>query len=123
MNKLIQTFCFIAVTAPLPFVAEAKLNVVATTGDFGSIAEAIGGDAVSVTTLARPTEDPHFVDAKPNFAVKLRHADALVEGGAELEIGWLPPLLDMSRNTKLEASAPGHITCNQGLSLLDLPTA
>ena len=86
--------------------ALAKLNVVATTPDFGAIAIAIGGDEVTVTTLAKPTEDPHFVDAKPSFIVRLNRADALVEGGAELEIGWLPALLDQARNTKLAAGAP-----------------
>src|SRR5262245_6960600 len=89
--------------------AQAKLNVVATTPDFGTLAREIGGDRVEVTTLARPTEDPHFVDAKPSFIVKLNRADALIEGGAELEIGWLPPLLDGARNPKLEPGKPGRI--------------
>ena len=102
-------------------VAQAKLNVVATTPDFASIATAIGGSEVSVTTLAKPTEDPHFVDAKPSFILKLNRADALVEGGAELEIGWLPALLDQARNTKLAASAPGHIACSANVQLLEIP--
>src|SRR5678815_6045490 len=80
--------------------ASAKLNVVATTPDFGAIASAVGGSEVSVTTLAKPTEDPHFVDAKPSFILKLNRADALIEGGADLEIGWLPALLDQARNNK-----------------------
>jgi zinc/manganese transport system substrate-binding protein len=99
----------------------AKLNVVATTPDFGAIASAIGGDQVSVTTLAKPTEDPHFVDAKPSFIVKLNRADALIEGGADLEIGWLPALLDQARNAKLASGAPGRIACNQGVQLLEVP--
>jgi zinc/manganese transport system substrate-binding protein len=99
----------------------AKLNVVATTPDFGSIASAIGGDQVSVTTLAKATEDPHFVDAKPSFIVKLNRADALVEGGAELEVGWLPALLDQARNSKLAPGAPGRIACSQGVQLLEVP--
>ena len=102
-------------------VAQAKLDVVATTPDFASIAAAIGGNNASVTTLAKPTEDPHFVDAKPSFIVKLNRAGALVEGGAELEIGWLPALLDQSRNRKLEAGAPGRIMCSQGIQLLEIP--
>jgi len=101
--------------------AFAKLNVVATTPDFGAIAAVIGGDAVSVTTLAKPTEDPHFVDAKPSFILKLNRADAIVEGGADLEIGWLPRLLDEARNTKLASGAPGHIACNAGIQLLEVP--
>jgi zinc/manganese transport system substrate-binding protein len=101
--------------------ALGKLNVVATTPDFGAIASAIGGDEISLTTLAKPTEDPHFVDAKPSFIVKLNRADALVEGGADLEIGWLPALLDQSRNSKLAAGAPGRIACSQGIQLLEVP--
>ena len=103
--------------------AHAKLNVVATTADFGVIAREIGGDKIDLTILAKPTEDPHFVDAKPNFIVKLNHADAVIEGGAELEIGWLPPLLDGARNPKLESGKPGHILCNEGVSLLEVPSA
>jgi len=102
--------------------AHAKLNVVATTADFAAIAREIGGDKIELTTLAKPTEDPHFVDAKPSFIVKLNHADVLIEGGAELEIGWLPRLLDDSRNEKLAAGAPGHVACAQGIQLLDVPS-
>ena len=71
----------------------AKLSVVATTPDLAAIAQAIGGDAVDVKALAKPTEDPHFVDAKPSHIVTLNRADVLIDGGAELELGWLPPLL------------------------------
>jgi zinc/manganese transport system substrate-binding protein len=102
--------------------AHAKLNVVATTADLGAIAREIGGDKIELSILAKPTEDPHFVDAKPSFIVKLNRADVVIEGGAELEIGWLPALLDQSRNEKLAAGAPGHIACAQGLQLLEVPS-
>lgn len=107
----------------LPGIASAKLNVVASTPDFGSIAQEIGGDRIDLITLARPTEDPHFVDAKPSFVVKLNRADALIEGGAELEVGWLPPLVDGSRNAKLQAGKPGRISCSEGISLLEIPSS
>jgi zinc/manganese transport system substrate-binding protein len=116
-NILLAACAVLVLTTP----AQAKLNVVATTPDLGSIAAQIGGEQASVTILAKPTEDPHFVDAKPSFIVKLNRADALVEGGAELEVGWLPALLDQSRNTKLAAGAPGHIACNQGVQLVEVP--
>ena len=103
--------------------AEAKLNVIATTEDFGSIAKEIGGATVDVFTLAKSTEDPHFVDPKPSFIVKLNRADAVIEGGAELEVGWLPPLLDGARNPKLDAGKPGRISCVEGVALLEIPTA
>ncbi len=101
---------------------EAKINVVATTPDFGSIAQIIGGDHITLTTLTRPTEDPHFVDAKPSFIVKLNRADVLIEGGAELELGWLPPLVEGARNEKLAPGAPGRVACAERLSLLEVPS-
>jgi zinc/manganese transport system substrate-binding protein len=104
-------------------VAQAKLNVVATTPDIGALAHEIGGDKITLSVLARPTEDPHFVDAKPSFVIKLNHADALVEGGAELEVGWLPALLDGARNPKIAAGAPGHINCAPGIEFLEVPTS
>jgi zinc/manganese transport system substrate-binding protein len=106
-------------TAP---AAMAKVNVVATTSDFGAVAREIGGDRVDVSVLAKPTEDPHFVDAKPNFIVKLNRADAVIEGGAELELGWLPPLLEGARNPKLDSGKPGHISCLQGIALMEVPS-
>jgi zinc/manganese transport system substrate-binding protein len=97
------------------------LNVVATTPDLAAIAREIGGDAVTVTALAKPTEDPHFVDAKPSHLVTLNRADVLIEGGAELELGWLPPLLDNARNDKIAAGAPGRIVASQGIRMLEVP--
>ncbi|HEX7878214.1 MAG TPA: metal ABC transporter substrate-binding protein [Candidatus Eisenbacteria bacterium] len=98
-----------------------KLNVVATTPDLASIAMEIGGDAVDVKALAKPTEDPHFVDAKPSLIVTLNKADVLIEGGAELEVGWLPPLLESARNEKIAAGAPGLVVASQGIRMLEVP--
>lgn len=103
--------------------ANAKLNVVATLPDFGSLAREVGGDKVDVTVLAKPTEDPHFVDARPSFVVALRNADVLIDGGAELEIGWLPPLLQNARNPKIEAGKPGRVVASQGVRLMNVPTS
>src|SRR5215475_7764320 len=100
----------------------AKLSVVATTPDLGAIAKEIGGDNIDVKTLAKPTEDAHFVDAKPSHIVTLNRADVLIEGGAELELGWLPPLLESARNTKIEPGAPGRIVAKQGIRMLEIPT-
>ena len=119
MTKLAVISLLSALLMPL---AHAKLNVVATTPDLAAIAKEIGGDNIDLTTLAKPTEDPHFVDAKPSFIVKLNRADVLIEGGAELEIGWLPALLDQSRNEKLASGAPGHVACAQGIQLLEVPS-
>src|SRR2546425_6230863 len=102
--------------------AQAKLNVVATLPDFAALAREIGGDKVEVTVMAKPTEDPHFVDARPSFVVQLRTADVLIEGGAELEIGWLPPLLQNARNPKIEVGKPGRVVASQGVRLMGVPT-
>lgn len=97
------------------------LNVVATTPDLAAVAREIGGDAVTVTALAKPTEDPHFVDPKPSHLITLNRADVLIEGGAELELGWLPPLLDNARNAKIAAGAPGRVIASQGIRMLEIP--
>jgi zinc/manganese transport system substrate-binding protein len=103
------------------FAAQAKLNVVATLPDFGSMAREIGGDKVNVTVLAKATEDPHFVDARPSFVVALRNADVLIDGGAELELGWLPPLLQNARNPKIDVGKPGRIQASEGVRLMNVP--
>jgi zinc/manganese transport system substrate-binding protein len=116
--KSILTGLFLA----LGFVtAHAKLTVVATTPDLASIAQVIGGKEIELTTMARPTEDPHFVDARPSFIVKLNRADVLIHGGAELEAGWLRPLLDGARNAKIVSAAKGNVRCCDGVRMLEVP--
>src|SRR5436190_12578811 len=112
----------LAATLVCSFSAHAKLNVVATLPDFGSLAREIGGDKINFVVLAKPTEDPHFVDARPSFVVSLRNADALIDGGAELELGWLPPLLQNARNPKIEVGKPGRVQASQGIRLMGVPT-
>src|SRR6184192_2443338 len=104
------------------FSVHAKLNVVTTLPDFGSLAREIGGDKINLVVLAKPTEDPHFVDARPSFVVSLRNADVLIDGGAELELGWLPPLLQNTRNPKIEVGKPGRVQASQGIRLMGVPT-
>lgn len=112
---VVSSLCLCAGTA------DAKLNVVTTLPDLGSLAREIGGDKVDVTTMAKPTEDSHFVDARPSFVVQLRSADVLIDGGAELELGWLPPLLQNARNSKLEVGKPGRVQASQGVRLMNVP--
>ncbi len=116
------TLMFAALVATFVSPAHAKLNVVATLPDFGSLAREIGSDKVNVTVLAKATEDPHFVDARPSFVVSLRNADVLIDGGAELELGWLPPLLQNARNPKIEIGKPGRVQASQGIRLMNVPT-
>jgi zinc/manganese transport system substrate-binding protein len=101
--------------------AQGKLNVVTTTPDFAAIAHEIGGERVEVNSLGKPTEDSHFVDPKPSLILKLNRADVLIEGGAELEIGWLPALMDSARNTKILRGAPGNVIANEGIVMLEVP--
>src|SRR5437764_3928048 len=82
--------------------AQGKLTVVTTTEDLASIGREVGGDHISIESLARGYQDPHFVEAKPSFILKLQKADLLVAVGRELEIGWLPPLIQQSRNSKVQ---------------------
>src|SRR5438552_14722350 len=119
MKKILLILCTILACA---VSANAKLNVVATLPDFGSLAREIGGDKIDIVTLAKPTEDPHFVDARPSFVVSLRSADVLIDGGAELELGWLPPLLQNARNPKIEIGKPGRVQASQGIRLMNVPT-
>src|SRR6202048_4600894 len=112
----------LSITVACAFTAHAKLNVVATLPDFGSLAREIGGDKIDIVVLAKATEDPHFVDARPSCVGSLRNADVLIDGGAELEIGWLPPLLQNARNPKIEVGKSGRVQAAQGIRLMNVPT-
>jgi len=120
MNILPPVFT-VAVLALFAMPVHAKLNVVATTPDFAALASAIGGDRVTVSAIAKPTEDPHFVDARPSFIMKLAKADVLIEGGAELELGWLPPLTEGARNKNIAVGTPGRIRASDGITMLEIP--
>jgi len=126
MNSLavlsLTAAAWLAVPGTAPPMAK-RIHVVATTPDLAALAREIGGDAVEVKALAKPTEDPHFVDAKPSHIVTLNRADVLIEGGAELEIGWLPALLESARNDKIAPGAPGRISASQGVRMLEIPTS
>ena len=102
--------------------AEAKVRVISTLQDFASIAQAVGGDKIEVDSLAKGYQDPHFVDAKPSLILKLSKADLLLVAGLELEIGYLPPMLDQSRNARIHAGNPGYLDLSQGCEVLGRPT-
>jgi zinc/manganese transport system substrate-binding protein len=101
--------------------AAEKLNVVTTTTDLASLTREVGGDKVTVTALARGYQDPHFVDPKPSYLTLLRNADLFEVVGLELEVGWLPPLLDQSRNPKIRPGASGYLDVSRGVEILDRP--
>lgn len=105
-----------------PLVALATPRVVATVPDLGAIAREVGKDKVTVTALVGPTQDPHFVDARPNLALELSRADLLVFAGLDLEAGWLPTLVTGARNAKIQPGGAGHLDASTLVTLLEVPT-
>ncbi len=118
-RTLLTLIVALLIAAAVP--ARAGLKVVATTPDYAALAREIGGERLSIKTLAKPTEDPHFVDAKPSHIVALNRADVLIESGAGLEIGWLAPLVEGGRNKKVLSGATGRVNGSDGIQLLDVP--
>lgn len=100
---------------------DGKVRIVTTLPDLQYIAEQIGGDAVEATAIAKGYQDPHFVDAKPSFVLKLKQADIFVQVGLDLEIGWVPPLLETARNSKIYFGGDGYVDASRGVSLLEIP--
>jgi zinc/manganese transport system substrate-binding protein len=100
----------------------AAVNVVATTEDLADLTRQVGGDRVKVEAIARGYQDPHFVEAKPSFILKLAKADLLVAVGRELEVGWLPPLVQQSRNSRIQPGADGYLDASLTVRILEIPT-
>src|ERR1700730_8848985 len=109
--------------ASVPARAQGKLYVVTTTEDLASIAREVGGDHITVESIAKGYQDPHFVEAKPSFILKLQKADLLIVVGRELEIGWLPPLVQQSRNGKIQPGAEGYLDASLTAQILEIPNA
>jgi len=106
-----------------PGAAEAKkLNIVTATTDMAALTQEVGGDRVAVESIAKGYQDPHFVEAKPSFLLKLRQADLLILVGLQLEIGWLPPLITQCGNPRIQMGASGYLDASQFAEILDVPT-
>ena len=99
-----------------------KLNVITATTDLAALAQEVGGDKISVEALARGYQDPHFVEAKPSFLLKLRQADLLISVGLQLEIGWLPPLITQCGNARIQPGANGYLDASQFAEILEIPS-
>ncbi|MEP7273281.1 MAG: metal ABC transporter substrate-binding protein [Acidobacteriota bacterium] len=113
---------FVLVAALIvPSRAATTLQVMTATTDLASLAQEIGGDKVTVESIARGYQDPHFVEAKPSFLLNLRKADLLMVVGLELEIGWLPPLITQSTNPKIQIGAPGYFDASRFAEILEVP--
>ncbi len=99
------------------------IKVVTTTTDMKSITELIGGNKVSVNSIATGYQNPHFVDPKPSYIISLSNADMFVTVGLDLETGWSPQLLSSSRNTKIQKGSAGYVDASEGIGLLQVPTS
>ena len=114
--------CFsLAILVALPAQAR-KINVITATTDMAALTQEVGGDKVDVESIAKGYQDPHYVEAKPSFLLKLRHADLLVVVGLDLEIGWLPPLITQSGNPKIQPAAAGYLDASQFSEIVEKPT-
>lgn len=96
----------------------ANLNVVTTTTNLASVAQFIGGDLVTVSSLAKGSQDPHFLEAKPSYTFKLAKADLLISVGADLEVGWLPLIVRGSRNPNLRVGSTGRLVAGSHVVLI-----
>ena len=112
----------LALLCPAIGSADSKIRIMTATTDLASLAQEIGGDKVDVESVARGYQDPHFVDPKPSFLLKLSKADLLIVVGLELEIGWLPPLITQSSNPRIQVGAPGYFDASRFAKILELPT-
>src|SRR5437588_5229357 len=101
--------------------AKGQLKVITSTEDMAALAREVGGDRISVESLARGYQDPHFVEPKPSFIAKVHGADLLISVGLQLEIGWLPPLITQSRNPRVQPGAPGYLEGSQFAEVLEKP--
>jgi zinc/manganese transport system substrate-binding protein len=115
----------LSVTCILFFATQAfaKSNIAATLPWIGSIASEIGQDKVRVTSFVKPNQDPHFVAAKPSMILDVRKADILMYNGMDLEIGYLPVLVESSKNPKIQPGNPGNFDCSKFIDPIEVPTS
>ena len=123
ISALATAFAFLLATiCPVSGRADSKIRIMTATTDLASLAQEIGGDKVDVESIARGYQDPHFVDPKPSFLLKLSRAELLIVVGLELEIGWLPPLITQSSNPRIQVGAPGYLDASRFAKILEIPT-
>jgi len=103
--------------------AQAALKVLATTPDWATLVTELAGDKANVYTATSAFQDVHRVDAKPSLVARARTADLVVATGADLEIGWMPVLLQDSGNTKIQPGSPGYFEAAPLVHLLEVPSA
>src|ERR1700712_3282279 len=121
MKKLIA--CIMLLFCIGPSSKAGTIKIVTTTTDLKSISELIGGNKVSVLSIATGYQNPHFVDPKPSYIISLSNADLFVTVGLDLETGWSPQLLTSSRNSKIQKGSPGYVDASEGVGLLQVPSS
>jgi zinc/manganese transport system substrate-binding protein len=121
MIRRLSLLLVAGLTALAPHLAQAQLKVVTSTTDLYDIATAVGGDKISATHIGQGYQDPHFIDAKPSFVLQLRNADVWAFVGLDLEIGWMPLLLDGARNPKIRSGGSGYVDASKAIRILDTP--
>jgi len=114
--------CLLAIALLAGAAQAKKLDVITSTTDMAALAQEVGGDKINVEALEKEYQDPHFVEPKPSFLLKLRHTDLLIVVGLDLEIGWLPPLITQSGNHKIQVGGSGYLDASQFAEILDKPT-
>ena len=122
-NAKSNILVLILFTVSFGSVATSQIKVVSTLTDLKSITEFIGGDLVDVFAIATGYQNPHFVDPKPSYILRLSRADMFVTIGLDLEIGWVPPLLNSARNANIQKGGEGYVDASLGIPLLQVPVS
>src|SRR6188768_1008769 len=122
MKKLFIVCAALAAAFSASPARAATIKIVATTQDLEALAKEVGGDKIEAESLAKGYQDPHQVEPKPSFILKLNKADLLIVVGRELEIGWLPALINQARNPKVQAGADRYLDASLSAHILEIPT-
>lgn len=120
MNRLLAALVA-ALSFWLPAQANAKLGIFACVPEWAALAQELGGDKVSVYQATNAKQDPHRVEARPSLVARMRSAELMVCTGADLEVGWLPVLLQSAGNRKVQRGQPGHFLAADFVAKLDIP--
>lgn len=116
--KSILICTLIAISASL---AQAKLNVVTTTADIAALVTVVAGDNINLSQIAKGSQDPHYIEAKPSFMVKMRDADLVIANGLSLEVGWLPTLIKGARNPHISEGSKGYLDLGSLITPIEKP--
>lgn len=117
-KTLLAVFLLLFLVSP----AFAELKVVTTLPWIGSLAKEIGGDKITGTTLVKPNQDPHYIEAKPSMILAARKADIIMYNGLDLEAGYLPVIIESSKNTRIQPGEKGNLNCGQFVNAIERPS-